>query len=242
LTVSDICGRVLTRLDDSPSAPVSVYVASGDSTVNGVVIASEVLAAINEGQQLAAFLTLFAEKTAPFALNGSCWYTPRPTLTDLIVPLMITVGGIRLRPSTLAELDSWNSAWQATADTAARYTMLGCNLLAVTPQQTATATVTYAQSPAVLGPNDTPALPTEHHSDLISYALYKIKAKEGAQSLQRGLVELNSFLDSMQKLGSQVRAKSLLARLDTLPPELALFDRSKLVPEIQRWKGEPKPK
>jgi hypothetical protein len=208
-------------------------------TVNGVVVADEVLAAINEGQQLAGLLTLCFETTAAFSLSG-CWHTPRQTLTDLIVPLRITVAGVRLRPSTLGEMDGWNDAWQATAGTAARYAALGCNLWAVTPQQDATAQVTYAASPAVLAATDTPPLPTEHHADLVEYGVYRIKLKEGAQQLSRGLGNLNAFLDSMTKLGAFVRAKCLLARYDAVPFELALFDRSKLIDEVLKWQGKSK--
>jgi len=230
VTVADIAGRIITRIDDNPAAPVSVVVGSG-TTVGGVVVADEVLAAINEGQQLAALLTLCFQKTVAFSLSG-CWYTPRSTLTDFLVPLRITVAGVRLRPSTIGELDGWNPAWQATAGTAARYCTLGSNLLAVTPQQTATAQFTYAYSPAALGANDTPAIPASYHQDLVEYGVYRCRLKEGAQQLARGLGNLNTFLDSMSGLADYVRARSRAARYDVEPFELALFDRSELIDEI----------
>ena len=218
MTVAEISSRVITRIDDDPVTPISVS-------------AAEVLAAINEGQELAALLTLCLEKTVDFALAAT-FYTQRSTLTDFLVPLRITVAGIRLRPSTLAELDAMNPAWQATAGTASRYATLGCNLLAVTPQQTVTARFTYAYSPAQLLAGDTPVIPAANHPDLVEYGVYKCRLKEGAQQLARGLGNFNTFLDSMQKLGDYTRARSLAARYDVQPLELALFDRSKLVSEI----------
>lgn len=236
MTVSDICGRIYDHLDEpNPAAPVSVYVAEGDPTVNGVLVATEVLNAINEAQTLAALLTLFAEKTVNFSLGAAysldangAFYQPRPVLTDLIAPLRIAVGGVRLRPSTIGELDAWNSAWQNTPGLAARYCTLGCNLWAVTPQSVETAQVTYAYSPAALGATDTPVIPETYHPALVDYGVYRIKLKEGAQQLQRGLGYLNGYLDAMTQLGNYVRARSLAAHYAVQPFELAKFDRSQL--------------
>lgn len=241
MIISDIVGRILTRIDDNPAAPVSVYVAPTDPVVNGVTIASEVLAAVNEGQQLAALLTLCLENTVEYQLGGDTWITPRQGLADLIVPLRIVVAGARLRPSTLMELDAWNSSWQATAGTPARYASLGCNLLAITPQASVLAQLTYAQSPAMMGPMDTPVIPVEHHEDLVEYGIYRVKLREGAQQLTRGLNNLNAFLDSMTRLGNQTRAKSLLAGNFPLPFELDKFDRSKLIDEVAKFHGGAKP-
>ena len=236
MTVAQICGRIITRLDDDPAAPVSVQVGSGP-TVDGVVVADEVLAAINEGQEFAAMLTLCFEKTASFDL-GTTWFRPREILTDFLVPLRITVGGLRLRPATLAELDASNEFWQLTSGTTQRYVTNGCNLLAVTPQSDVTAQFTYAYSPAELGPSATPDLPEGYHQDLVEYGVYRCKLKEGAQQLARGLGNLNTFLDAMTRLGNVVRARSLAARYDVMPFELQLFDRSKLIDEILKWQAK----
>lgn len=234
MTVSDIAGRIIGRIDDDPAAPVSVAVGAG-VVVNGVMVADEVLAAINEGQMLCSLLTLCLEKTAAFPLGAAysldaagAFYLPRPILTDLIAPLRIAVGGIRLRPSTIENLDAWNSAWQNTAGPAARYALLGSNLWAVTPQSAQTAQVTYAYSPAALGVNDTPVIPPSYHPDLVEYGVYRVRLKEGAQQLARGVECLNVYLDSMTRLGDYVRARSLAAHYDVQPFELAKFDRSEL--------------
>lgn len=226
MLTSDIIARILVRIDDDPVTPISVS-------------AAEVLAAVNEGYQLAALLTLCFEKTADFTLTD-CWYTVRDTLTDFIVPLRLSVSGVRLRPSTLAELDALNPAWQATGGSAARYATLGCNLLAVTPQARVTASFTYAYSPAALLSTDTPLLPPAFHPDLVEFGVYRCRLKEGAQQLARGLGNLNTFLDSMTKLGDYMRARSLAARYDVQPMELKLFDRSKLVDEILKRQAKVK--
>jgi hypothetical protein len=232
VTVADIAGRIITRIDDNPAAPVSVVVGTGP-TIGGVVVADEVLGVINEGHQLAALLTLCLEKTVPYSLSAATvFYTPRSTLTDFLVPLRITVAGVRLRPSRIDELDAWNPAWQATAGTAERYCTLGCNLLAVTPQQTATAQITHAYSPAALAAAGTPVIPPSYHQALVEYGVYRCRLKEGAQQLARGLGSLNVFLDAMTELGDYVRTRSKAARYDVLPFELALYDRSGLIDKI----------
>lgn len=230
MTATEISARIITRIDDDPISPVSVT-------------AAEVLDAINEGQELAALLTLCLEKTVDLNLSGStAWYAPRPLFPDFLVPLRMSVGGVRIRPSTLAELDAMNGDWQATAGTPTRYCTAGSNLLAVTPQQNCTAQFTYAYSPAALTGSDTPQLPAAYHPDLVEYGVYRVRLKEGAQQLARGLQNLNVFLDHMQALGELVRARSRAARYDVQPFALALFDRSKLIEEVLKWQAKSTPK
>jgi len=83
---------------------------------------------------------------------------------------------------------------------------------------------------------DTPEIPEQYHQSLVYYGKYRVRLKEGAQGLARGVSDLNVFLDDMTQLGDWVRARSRAARYDTLPIELALFDRSRLLLK------EPKPK
>lgn len=228
MTTLQISNLIVTQIDDNPAAPVSVA-----PPVSGPnVTPPEVLAAINEGQQLAALLTLCLEITASYPLTTACWCLPRPTLTDLIVPLRFTLAGVRLRPSTLANLEAQNSAWQATPGTPERYAMLGVNLLAVTPQLTAgaTAQMTYAQSPAALvNDADVPAIAETYHHSLVDYGVYKVRLKEGAQGLARGLKRFELFLDDMTKLGDYVRARAVAARYDVTPYEMTLAQRTRLV-------------
>lgn len=220
MTASAISQAVCQRIDEAdPANPISVSNA-------------EVLYRINEGYLFASLLTLFLVKTVSFPLTGMTWYTPRQTIPDFLVPLKLTVNGIRLRPSTLTELDGWNSQWQATAGTPARYATLGSNLLAVSPQDPATMQLTYAASPVPLTAGDTPLLPPAYHQALIEWGVYSARRKEGGQQLARGLMNLHVYLDAMQQLGDWVRNRSKAAAYDVLSPEMAALDRSKLIDDI----------
>jgi len=233
VTVSQIANLILTQIDD-PTGASMAPAAPPNSTP------PEVLAAINEGQELAAWLTLCLEKTAAFPIGpagaldaAACFYPPRPVLTDFLVPLRFTFGGLRLRPATLADLEAENSAWQATPGTPTRYACLGFNLLIVAPQTTGTAQMTYARTPdALVNDGDTPELFEAYHRSLVDYGVYRIRLKEGAQGLARGLERFNLFLDDMTKLGDYIRARTAAARYDVTPFELALRDRSRLIGQI----------
>lgn len=226
MNVAALSALILEQVDDPTGA--SFTPATSPNTTP-----PEVLNALNEGQQLAALLTLCLENTANFPLTANaCWYLPRPVLTDLIVPLRFTLAGVRLRPSTLANLEAQNGAWQATAGTPARYAFLGVNLLAVTPQQTGnvTASMTYAQSPAALvNDADVPAIAEAYHHSLVDYGVYKVRLKEGAQGLERGLKRFQLFLADMGELGNYIRERAVAARYDVTPYEMSLAQRTRLV-------------
>lgn len=226
-----ISSLILTQIDDDPTTPASAT-------------AAEVLAAINEGQELAALLTLCLEKTADFALApAACFHQPRPILTDFLAPLRLTLNGTRIKPATIAEMEAENTAWQATAGAPKRYACLGCNLLVVTPQPAAgaVARMTYARTPTPLAQStDTPELDEAYHQNLVDYGVYRVRLKEGAQGLERGLKRLNVFLDDMQRLGEHVRARSAAARYDVQPFELARFDRSRMIAEVLTWQERSK--
>lgn len=232
MNVARISSLILTQIDDDPTTPSSAT-------------AAEVLAAINEGQELAALLTLCFEATADFALApAACFHQPRTILTDFLAPLRLTLNGARIRPATLAEMEAENTAWQATAGTPKRYACLGCNLLMVTPQPAAPATarMTYARTPtALVQPTDTPELDEAYHQNLVDYGVYRVRLKEGAQGLERGLKRLNAFLDDMARLESHVRARSAAAHYDIQPFEMAGFDRSRLIDEVLKWQARSKP-
>jgi len=224
VVASEIAARILARTDD-PSAITADM--------------PEVMSAINEGQELAALLSLCLETTTPLTLAaGAPFGTLISRLPDYICPLRLSVSGARLRPGTLAEFDGDNDAWQATPGVPARYSTLGWNLYAVTPQPVSTtiAELIYARSPRVMVEADTPEIPEQYHQSLVYYGKYRVRLKEGAQGLARGVSDFNVFLDAMTQLGDWVRARSRAARYDTLPIELALFDRSRLLLK------EPKPK
>lgn len=226
MTVDDILERILTRIDDDAADPVSVT-------------EPEALAAVNEGQELFSWLTLCLEKTAAFTISANAAFGAiRSSFPDFLVPLRVTVGGNRLRPSTLEDLDAQNDQWQATAGPPLRYAQLGFNFFAVTPQQRfdLISQWTYARSPLALvsGIGQVPEIPPQYHPALVSYGIYKVKLKEGAQGLQRGMGQFNAFLDSATEHGDFVRSRSRAARYDTLPFELKLFDRARLMSKKPR--------
>jgi hypothetical protein len=233
VTLAQIGALIMTQVDDPTG--VSFAPATPPNT-----IPPEVVNYVNEGQQLAALLTLSFEKTAAFSIGASfsidangCFYLPRPVLTDLIVPLRLTYNGNRIRPGTIAEIEAENDAWPATAGTPTRYAMLGFNFLVITPQTTGVVQTTYACSPATLvNDADIPQLLEAYHQNLVDYGVYRVRLKEGAQGLARGLERFNLFLDDMTKLGDYVRARTAAARYDVTPFELALMDRSRLVGQL----------
>jgi hypothetical protein len=220
MTLSDITGRIITRIDDNAGAPVSVTEA-------------EAIAAVNEGEQLFSWLTLCLETTLPITIAANATFgVIRSTFPDFLVPLRIAIAGVRLRPATLGELDAQNDQWQATAGLPTRYAQLGFNFWAITPQPTFSmqAQATYARSPVLLvNPTDTPEIPEQYHPALVAYGRYRTKLKEGAQGLQRGLGEFADFMDAAKEHGDFVRARSRAASFDTLPFEMKLFDRARLV-------------
>ena len=222
MTTTEIAAKIITRIDDG----------AGDQVASpGSTSAAEVLDAINEGEQLFCFLSLCLESTVSYAIAGATPFAPvRSAIPDFLAPLRVMVNGTRLRPSTLADLDADNPAWQATAGPPGRYDIEGFNLLVVTPQpaHSVIATVTYARSAAILLDGDTPEIPDQYQPLLVDFGVYWIRKKEGGQSLARGVTYFNRFLDGAQEHGDYVRAKSRAARYDTLPFELALFDRSLL--------------
>lgn len=233
MTVDDIVGRILTRIDDNSETPESVTDA-------------EALAAVNEGQDFFCWLTLCLETTSPltFTANNS-FGAIRSTFPDFLVPLRVAIGPKRLRPSTLKDFDAKSDQWQTASGSPSRYVTEGFNFWAI-DSQPAFDTVsnwTYARSPIPLAlgmvPNQSPEIPEIYHPALVNYGQYRVKLKEGAQGLQRGIGQFNQFLDAAQEHGDFVRARSRAAGYDTLPFELKLFDRRALYSMDRRKRRVP---
>lgn len=229
MLTTDILDRVITRVDDDAEAPVSVTEA-------------EALAAVNEGQDLFSWLTLCLETTATLTFPANTPFgTIRDSFPDFLVPLRVVVGSTRLRPVTFGDLDVLDDQWQARTGVPSRYAALGFDFWAVYPQRAFNlpSSWTYAQSPGLLtgSAGEVPQIPEQYHPSLISYGIYRVKLKEGAQGLTRGKEQLNLFLDAATEHGDFVRARSRAARYDTLPFELKTFDRARLfgrTPRIRR--------
>jgi hypothetical protein len=224
VTGQEISDRIAQRLDDDPASPASFT-------------AAEVLSAINEGQQVASLLTLCIERSATLTIPAATpLFEIRAALPDFLVPLRVSIDGVRIRPATLADLDARDETWQATTGTPTRYFTRGFNLLGVSPQpsgaMSTTAEAIYAAAPNTLTASTSPEMPEAYHQSLVDYGCYRVKAKEGGQGLQRGLGYLNRFLDDMTKLGNFVRTRSKSLGNDVLPFELQAFDRSRLIGKL----------
>jgi hypothetical protein len=217
MTCQEIINRVLARGDD----------------VNAIMASTaEVTAAINEGQEFASFVTLCLQKEVSFLLPGGASFgTFLSALPDYLCPLRLMISGNRVRPSTLADFDAENDAWQRSPGTPTRYSVIGFDLWAVNKQPVATtaADFFYARSPVTMTAAMTPEIPEEYHQSLVKYGKYRVRIKEGAQGLQRAVEDLNSFLDDMTRLAEIVRARGKAAKFDVLPFELQDFDRSRLM-------------
>jgi len=219
MTATEIISRALKRLDESAAAPEFYSV-------------SEALERLNMGERLYACLTLCLETTANYALAAS---TPFDhlfnNLPGFLVPLRVRIlGGARLEPARLAELDALDPQWQKTPGAPERYGVFGFDLLAATPQPSAITTlaVTYARLPDPMTAGSTPAIPAEDHTALIDWLQFSLRLKEGGQEFLQAVPHFERFLDSAGRRGRFVRRRSLAQRYDQQPFELAAFDRSRL--------------
>ena len=222
MTAGDMSNRILERLDEidpGSTAPSAVYYGAG----------GEVMAALNEAQRFFVLLTLCLETTAAFS-TASVFQNMLGTFPDWLVPLRVSLpNGTRVRPARLAELDALDSGWQSANGVPARYGALGFDFFFLYGTQ-GTVNITYARAPVpMVLATDAPEIPEQHHPDLVDYGVYRLRAKEGGQEFAKGLVYFNRFLDGAQKYGEFVRARNIGTGYDTLPFELALFDRSRLV-------------
>ena len=222
MTAAEIQGRILARVADEGGASAT---------------AAETLQAINEGQELAALMTLCLETTASWTLTATtAWYSARAAFNDYLCPLRLMVGSTRVSPASIRDLDARDAGWQASAGTPARYATLGFSLFAVTPQPAidTAASLTYARTPVELVGDAWPEIPEAYHQALVDYGVYRVRLKDGAQNLERGLRYFGRFLEAMKELGDQVRARSRAAGYDTLPFEVRRFDMSRLTQILKR--------
>lgn len=217
MTAGQLKTRALERLDEDASAPV-------------YFTAAEVLAAINEGQRVFAYFTLCLEATGAIALSpGTAWYAPLSSLANWVLPLRVSVGGVKVQPATLQDLRAIDEAWESHTGAPTHYAAHGFNLLAFRGS-TGTVSATYARMPAALSADsDVPEIPEAFHESLIDYAIPRVRAKQGGQEFGKALPYLGRFFDSVRKCGDLVRARSLAMRYDRLPPEISRADVSKLL-------------
>ena len=227
MTTSDMSTRVLEGLDEidaGQAAPSAVYYGGG----------GEVLDALNEGLRFFCLLTLALETTVPFALTpGGTFYHMRATYPDWLLPLRVKLtDGTRVRPARIEDLDALDSGWQNSPGTPSRYCALGFDFFVIYKQLAGAGIVwiTYARAPVALASSsDVPEIPEANHGDLVDYAIYKLRQKEGGGEFQKTLAYFNRFLDGAQRYGDYIRARNKDSGYDNEPFELARFDRSKLM-------------
>lgn len=215
---------------------VSRVLARLDQPNGGWNTPAEAASAINEGLRFFALLTLGVQKTAVFDLtlnSGDPSTRMLTVLGDWLMPLRITAGGVTLRPSRLAELDALDAGWQTNVQsTPSRYAALGFDFTVFYPQWSGPLSLTavYAAAPAPLVADaDTPAIPEDHHPDLVDYGVYRCRFREGGQEFQKGLAYFQRFLDGAKKYAAYIRARNLASRYDKLPFELEHADLSMLL-------------
>ena len=219
MNVTALEKRVWERLEQDPAAPITPE--------------PEVLHALNQAQRTLVLLTLCLEKTSTLTLQPTTpFYGIRSYIADYLVPLRVTVGGLRVRPSSIRDFDARNANWQTATGSDPRYATLGINLFAVSasPAIAAIASITHAYVPALLvNGADVPPTPEDYHESLIKFATVWIRLKEGAQEFAKTVGLYREFLEDAAKLGGYVRLRSLAAKYDQLPLELTKQDLSRLV-------------
>jgi hypothetical protein len=222
MTTTAISALVTARLNEGASGPTFFP-------------SAEILAAINEGQRLWCILTLCLEKQAPLTIPANTTFLHLiPLVPDYLAPLRITDStGAKIRPVTFGELWSLDAAWPATVGPPTRYVAAGADLVAIYRRSPTSVTVglQYAAAPAPLtgAPGETPSIPGEYHQELTGYAIYRMRQVEGGQEFAQTLPLLDHYLQAAQEYGDYVRARNVGAGYDSLPMELASYDRSSLV-------------
>lgn len=196
--------------------------------------ATEILAAVNEGQRLFCILTLCLERQYSLVVPANTTFLHLlPLVADYLAPLRITDStGAKIRPSTFSDLWAFDTAWPSTVGAPSRYVAAGADLVAIYMRSGGTPTLQlqYAGAPALLvNGSDVPAIPAEFHQELVNYGIYRARQVEGGAEFAATLPLLDHFLQAAQDYGDYIRARNIGAGYDTMPFELASFDRSRLV-------------
>jgi len=236
MNLQELLDQTTNRLDELKEAPA--YYSP-----------EEITRALDRAQRFFCAATHGLERIANFTLSSAtAFYSvlshPTTPLTDYLVPLRVTVNGVRLRPRTLHDLAGENDAWSNTPGTPTMYQAKGCDFFAVSPQPTGTTTavITYAALPAALDLTQptvsTPEIPAEYHPSLPDGAIFFLKIKEGGQEFLNTLPGLDRFLDDTQQYGEYTTARSLAQQYDAMPYDLASFDRSRLMKPPRQRRGK----
>lgn len=234
MTTQDAINRITERLDEE-ATPVYWQL-------------QEYIDALNYSQRFFCLLTLCIERTANFALGAStCFHNiishAINPLADFIVPLRATVGGKRLKTATVHQLNLLDPFWTITPETAfldltntlsivpTYYAVLGCDMLAVYPQDDAGVTMrlTYAASPTELSLSSLSAeleTPTQYHPCIVDFAILVLIQKQGGAEFANEIPRLKVFLEEAGRLGGEVRSRMKAQGYERVPFDLASYDRS----------------
>jgi hypothetical protein len=219
VNVGQIFSLLTRRLDDATS--------SGTPSLDNVYWSlAEGYCAVNEAQRQFALLTLCIEASGVLPLTASrCFYGIRGYLPGYLLPLRVSIGGVKLQPACLTELDARYNSWAATPGTPGKYMQIGLNLCAIIPQPTgaSSATITFAREPSVLvATGDVPEIPEEYHPALSKYAAYYLLQKRGGQYLELAISLWNEFLADASQCADYVRRRNRARQYDHAPAEFRL--------------------
>lgn len=252
MTLQEQIDRIVERLDEVPGAPV-------------FWTNTEIVDALNEAQRFFALLTLCLEKTANLTIAPATAYhkiishstTP---IADFMLPLRAAIQGRRLKTRTIHQLNLENQFWARTSDVAitfpdltrgpkptTHYAILGCDLLAVYPQddEGATLVLTYAASPVLMTLADTlvsPEIPVEYHPVLPDFAIYLLMHKVGGQEFANEIPRLKTFLDEANRLAMRVRTKMKAQGYERVPFDLTSTDVAPLIRQMMTVKLTQQPR
>jgi hypothetical protein len=212
---------------------------AGEGATSPVYYTPEMVrAALSEAQRIFALLTLCREVELGFPLTAATtWYDMRTAHTDILVPLWVSYGGVKLRPRSLTDLDARYETWQCEAVTPSSYCFVGATaLLAINPQPAADGTsITFIAAtvpPALVSDTDVPLIPTEDHASLMDYAIPRLRATEGGNELLGELWRLDRFLDAVAAEGNYTRRRASAKRYDVQPFEMKRFNRAAFMAEV----------
>lgn len=219
MTAAEIFGRVAKLVDDT--------IASGTPALDNIYwTAQEQYCALNEAEAMFALMTLCLESSGTLPLAAArCFYGVRGYLPGFLLPLRISVGGAKLQPARLTDLDARYFAWPDTPGTPAKYMQLGLNLLAIVPQPagTSSAAVIFAREPVVITTaSQTPEIPPEYHLALVKYSAYYLLQKRGGQYLKLAVTLWKQFLADAGQCADYVRQRNRARQYDNEPAEFRL--------------------
>lgn len=203
--------------------------------------AAEVLHALNVMQRLFCLLTLCIERTVTFTLtNGVAFYEIDNQISDFLVPLRVSHSGTRLRNETIHNMDLRDGAWRTRPGNPRRYAIEGVSpgILAITPRPASgshTLAFTYAAEPAALVlETDVPEIAPEQQPHLVDGAYWWLRLKEGGAEFAAAGQYLQRLLAATSKYASFTRARSRAQSYDSIPYDLATFDKSRFEIKIKQ--------